>query len=129
MGNSGQSHENRTSEIVGTSQRTSPPTMGSTVDDPSSLVVVVHAKAVDPRPTTCCAPKPGGIIIIVDVAISGGCAVTVNGPIPEKFVITVNVSIPRRVVATLKAPVLFPCSMPEPRSSKLKYLGLKLLKW
>lgn len=114
MGISGQSHENRTSGIVGTSHRTSPPTMGSTVDDPSSLVVVVHANTVDSRPATCWAPKPGGIVVIVDVSIrggvvvtvdvsTGGFVVTVDGSTPGGFVITVDGSIPGEVVVTVES--------------------------
>lgn len=68
--NSGNRRLNRTLGIVGRFQSASPPTTGKTVDELSSLVVVIQVKTVESKPDTGWAPKFGGKVVIVEV--SGG---------------------------------------------------------
>lgn len=68
--NPGNRRLNRTLGIVGRFQSARPPTTGKTVDELSSLVVVIQVKTFESRPDTDWAPKFGGKVVIVEV--SGG---------------------------------------------------------
>lgn len=74
----GNCRRKRTFKIVGTFQSASPPTTGRTVEELSSLVVVIQVKTVGSNPDSVWAPKPGGKVVIVEVS-EGGVYVEVGG--------------------------------------------------
>jgi hypothetical protein len=68
--NPGNCRRKRIFGIVGRFQSASPPITGKTVDELSSLVVVIQVKTVDSKPDSGWAPRFGGKVVMVEV--SGG---------------------------------------------------------
>lgn len=71
MRNPGNCSRKRTFGIVGRFQSASPPATGKTVDELSSLVVVIQVKTFESKPDSVWAPKFGGKVVMVEVSEGG----------------------------------------------------------